>query len=153
MRISNNNELVGKYPKLSIYRMSVLLILYILLFTVFSLQTIYYFKFQNKGWWLYFLCMTCAYLYSVFYCWAGKRHWVVLLGAMSFLIGYIPYEVVFPGILDLIVNTKPRFSELSVFLPSYLRAILDLLFYPSLVFILLLFVKKITLNPERQVSN
>jgi hypothetical protein len=78
---------------------------------------------------------------------------VVLLGAMSFLIGYMPYEVVFPGIVDLIVNPKPRFSGLSEFLPSYLRAILDVLFYPSLVFILLLFVKKITFNPERQASN
>lgn len=146
-------NLINKYPTLSVYRVSVLLVLYILLCAVFSLQTIYYFEYQNKGWWLYFLCMTCAYLYSVFYCWSGKRHWVVLLGAMSFLIGYMPYEVVFPGIVDLIVNPKPRFSGLSEFLPSYLRAIMDALFYPSLVFILLFFVKKITFNPERQGSS
>ena len=143
-------NLLDRYSSLSIYRVIALLVLYVLLCAIFSLQTIYYYNYENLGWWLYFFCMTCAFYIAVFYCLGEKRSCLLLFTTMAFFIGYMPYEVVLPRIVDLIVNPKPELSGLSQILPSYLRVLIDVLFYPFLVFILLLSMKKITLIRRKQ---
>lgn len=129
--------------ELSIYRMASLLGLFFLLLGLFSLKTIYYYSSDNLAWWMYLAGITFAFLYAVYYCLSEQHYWFYVLALLSILIGYVPYEIELPRVVALIVNPELNLSGLSKKLPLFAGMIVDIFFYPLLVFMLLLMAKKI----------
>ncbi len=130
--------------ELSALKVVALLVAYILLLAVYSIKTIYYYAYQNLAWWIYFAGITFVYLYAVHYSLSEGRHWLLVFAMLSIFIGYVPYEVELPRMISLIINPELNISTIFRKLPLFAGVAADILFYPLLVFILLLMVKKIT---------
>jgi hypothetical protein len=55
----------------------------------------------------------------------------------------VPYEIELPRVIALIVNPELNLSGLSKKLPIFAGMIVDIFFYPLLIFMLLFMTKKI----------
>lgn len=89
--------------------------------------------------WGYMLLTAAIFL---FYIWLFQVNsgwqWIVILAALSFLIGFIPYEHELPRIYDLISGAAPTLSPLVKNIPSPLDRVFDIAFYPLITLIILL---------------
>jgi hypothetical protein len=121
-------------------------VVYFVVLMLFSIKTIYYFN-ENSIWWVYVICFSVLFTYFVYLCHSSKLSGIWLLICFSFVLGYMPFETEVPRIFDLITNKHAILSGLASNIDSYpLGVFVDLFFYPVLMFILLLVVKR-TLKP------
>lgn len=94
---------------------------------------------------IYFFIHTGGYLYLVHHFYKNKPNKLLLALLMSILIGYIPYDLEYLRLIELIQSPSESMSLLSRKLPIYLGLVVDFLFYPVILFIdflLLFFVCK-----------
>ncbi len=129
---------------LSALKIVALLGVFFLLLGLYSLQTIYYYPYHHLAGWMYLAGITLLYLFAVYYSLSEGRHWLLVFAMLSIFIGYVPYEVELPRMISLIINPELNISAIFRKLPLFAGVAADILFYPLLVFILLLMVKKIT---------
>lgn len=129
---------------LSALKIAALLGLFLLLLGLYSLKTIYYYSYQNLAWWMYLAGITLVYLYAIHYSLSEGRYWLIVFAMLSIIIGFMPYEIMLPEITSRVTNPELNISAIFRKLPVLAGVVADVLFYPLLVFIILLMVKKVT---------
>lgn len=128
--------------RISYLRICMLFGLYILLVAIFSVKTIYYYNSNTAWWWGYFSLLTISFLYFSYHSLSSKPHWIWLLVFLSFFLGYFPLEVVVPELGNLVINEGRGLSDLAKKFPhNSFGVLVDILFYPLLMSILLLTTK------------
>lgn len=124
--------------EIPIPKLGLVLISYVAIVGTHSLKTIYYYTYQNSGWWLYLLAASLFFWGSAYYSSFHKRiHWVALI-CLAFFIGYMPFEIHLLGTIDLLTNAEANLSGLSDNLPKPIGIAVDVLFWPILTLIPLL---------------
>lgn len=127
------------FLKLSIFKQIALLCIYLMIFGVFSMKTIYYFSYQKFFWVIYFVLITSAFMYFVRYCYSARSNTIFSVFLFSMLFGYIPYEYELVRLLNLIVSPSGNLSGIAERMPLFFGVVFDIFFYPVLFFILLFF--------------
>ena len=129
--------------KISILKLLVLFGLYVLLLAVFSIQMIYYFSYNQIGGWVYLMLATLVYIFSLYYLSVIKNKWVIVILFLSIILGTLPYEIIIPHHIELMMSDDPKLSGLANKFPQAIGVIIDILFYPLAYFSLLLLIKKV----------
>jgi len=120
---------------------SVVLFLYIALFVVFSIKTIYYYQ-NSSVWWVYAFTMSICFIYFVYHCKSNKKYSNYLMVVFVVLFCLFPFEVEFKRFYDAIWGVGIELSGLGLLLPNkFLGTIFDLLFFPFLIFMSMYFTK------------
>jgi|GEM_PF-4382033 len=128
--------------RMSYFRMLVILGLYVFLSLLYSIKTIYYYN-TSFIWWVYFSLLTILFGYFVYHCFSSKPYQIYLLICFSFILGYFPFEVVIPTVVDLLTGNEKSLSGLAEMVPYGLGIWVDILFYPLLVSVVLVTVRMI----------
>ncbi|MBQ0775914.1 MAG: hypothetical protein KBT87_14685 [Gammaproteobacteria bacterium] len=110
---------------------------------IFSIQMIYYGAYNPVAIQAYLALVISIYIFTNYLLSRSMANWFPILIVSSFLLGYVPYEIMIPFGIDLISSSEPQLSGLSRSFPVAIGVSVDLLFYPALYFILLLLSKKV----------
>jgi hypothetical protein len=129
--------------KISYLAIFILFSSYTCLLAIYAVKTVYYYT-NGLAWWFYCALLTISFWYFVYHCFLLRPYWKLLSFFLSFFLGYIPLEVNLPWIADLVFSNKKNLSGFAEKLPYSLGLLMDILFYPALVFILLM-ISKVTL--------
>lgn len=114
---------------------------YIMLMTIFSLKTIYYYH-ENYLWWLYAFVLSVFYAYFVYQCQLGKKYTIYSLVGMTLLFSFFPLEVEVVKVYEAIWGDGIELSGLAKMMPNDVSSLLvELLFYPFFIFLTLTIVK------------
>lgn len=121
--------------KFSFLKILLLIIGYFVVLGIFSLQTIYYFSYHNVAGWVYLCVVTLAYIYGVYYL-LNKPYSIFVLFGVAIIIGFIPYEETWKHALNLTSHSIDDLSAIG-------KNLMDIFFYPFLLFISFLFLSLI----------
>ncbi len=134
-----------------IAKVIVAFLVYCLMVALLSAKSIYSLDEQSKYTkLLYFSIHTGGYLYLVHHFYTDKANKLLVALSMSILIGFIPYDSEYGRIAELLNNPTQNLSGISSGLPVYLGTIVDLFFYPTVLFISFLFLFFITNKRENR---
>ena len=115
--------------------------LYIALFTIFSIKTIYYYQ-SNVAWWFYTVFMSICFVYFIFHCKTAKRHTNYLMIFLVGLFSLFPLEVELIRFFDAIWGSGIQLSGLGLMMPNtFTGTAFDLLLFPLLILIIMYLTK------------